>query len=135
MTDSTLSTDEHVDRIMISSNHYDIAILLHRLYKDKFKYYGKNHWKYYDDGEKIWKDDKKGEHLRTTIKTNLSDLFNKRYFYWYNLAYNTPNRDLHMTYMEKATYLLKISYNLKTYNFISTVIKEAKGFFDIYNDD
>ena len=128
-------TDEVVRRIPIFVRHYDIAIILHKLYKGKFKYHGKSRWKYYDDHEKIWKDDKRTEHLRNIIKTDISDIFTKRYFYWYNLAVNADNRDLQTTHMEWATNMLKISYNLKTDNFISTVIKEAKGFFDIYYDD
>lgn len=128
------TVDQLVDRVSFSSKHYDIAVLVHKLYKDKFKYYGKNQWKYYDNDEKSWKVDKRTLRLKTTIKTNVSDLFSNRYLYWYNLSMNTTNKDIQMTYMEKATNLLKMSYNLKTANFISTVIKEARGFFDIYND-
>lgn len=136
-TDNANIDDIHilVDRTSIYARHYEIAVLLHKLYIYKYKYYGKSRWKYYDDKDNTWKDDKRTAHLRNTIKTHISDLFTNRYFYWYDLAMNGTNRDLQMTYMEKATNLLKISYNLKMDNFISTVIKEAKGFFDIYNYD
>lgn len=115
------------------ASHYDLAALLHRLYKNNYRYFGKRHWKYYDYVDSIWKHDTNTRNLRSAIKTNLSDFFLNRYFFWYDKSIETHDKSEKMMYMEKANKLLKISYNLKMDNFISTVIKEARGFFDIHN--
>jgi hypothetical protein len=120
----------YIDRYTMTT-HYDIAVLLHKLFANDFRYLGKNHWEYYDTEEKIWKHDIRTQIFKNTIKTQISDLFVHRYTFWYNKSLNSTN----IYYRDISDNMLRIGYKLKNINFISTVIKEARGFFDIYNAD
>jgi hypothetical protein len=120
----------YLDRYTMPT-HYDIAVLLHKLFANDFRYHGKNHWEYYDVVETIWKHDMRTQELKNAIKTHLSDLFVYRYTFWYNKSLNSTN----IYYRDISDNMLRIAYKLKNINFISTVIKEARAFFDIHNVD
>jgi hypothetical protein len=116
-----------IDKCAVICTAYDIADILYKLLKGHYRYMGKNSWEHFENGE--WQVDKSNKHLTNFINTNLSDLFVQRYFYLFE------NKDMYPDYMYMSTNMLKISYKLKTKQFISTVIKEARGFFDYHNDD
>lgn len=125
----------YIDRCYASATHYDIAVLLHKVFKRDFRFIGKNRWEYYDNSENLWKQDDKMLHLKNAIKTHICGLFISRYLYWFNKSLDVRNADESFHYRYISDNMLRISYNLKSITFISTVIKEARGFFDIYNAD
>jgi serine kinase of HPr protein (carbohydrate metabolism regulator) len=126
LTDLTY-LNRNIDKCAIICTAYDIAGILHKILKGYFRYIGKNQWQYYEN--KQWQLDKKHRQLRNFIQTYVSDLFVKRYLYIFE------HKDAYPDYICLSTNMLKVSYQLKTKQFISTVIKEARGFFDYHNDD
>jgi hypothetical protein len=127
------NVNSYIDKCSFNVTHYDICIILHILYKSNFRYIGKKHWEYLQELE--WIEDVKANKLRNEIRTVISDLFVKRYLYWYNLTIEKKdiNEEIHNKLM--ADKMLKIAYKLKKDKFISVVIKEAQSFFDIHNND
>ncbi len=125
-----------IDRCSSNITAYDISIIVHRVFKDKYRYKGKSNWEYLDESG-VWLQDKSSTKLRNDIKSNISNLFLQRYLYWYDQCVNNGGTDINENIQSHmmANKMLKISLKLKTNNFISTVIKEAKAFFDIYNEN
>jgi hypothetical protein len=117
----------NIDRCAIICTPYDIAGILYQILKGHFRYVGKNHWEYKQGGQ--WQLDKDNKQLSNFIYTYLSDLFVRRYMYMFE------QKDTYPDYIYLSTNMLKVSYQLKTKPFISTVIKEARGYFDYHNDD
>ena len=122
--------DEFVDKHMgtgyFYKSHYNIAALVYKLYKNKFRYKGRGLWEYLDtDGQ--WKVDKRTMKLRNELRSTVSNLFLKKYL---RMSHESAE------YMEERSIeILRISYKLKMSNFMSTIIKEASAFFDIHGDD
>ena len=115
--------------------HYDIAILVYKVFKKMYRYIGANHWEYFDVLEKEWKTDHRIHRFKNDIKSVIVDLFITRSLYWFDLS-KTLAHDIHAEMRAKFMYqkMLKASYTIKNDKFISIVIKEARGFFDIHND-
>jgi hypothetical protein len=116
----------NIDQCSSYTTPYDIAIIVHKLYKGRFRYKGQFVWEYYDQVDHIWKRDQKSKMLHNEIKSYVSDLFVQRYMYW------TDRNEACEHINQKA--LLNMGHKLKTNNFISLVIKEARSFFDAYDD-
>jgi hypothetical protein len=115
-----------IDKCSSHTAPYDIAIIVHKLYKGCFRYKGQYIWEYYDQVENIWKRDQKSKRLHNEIKSYVSDLFVQRYMY-------LSERDDASEYINLKV-ILNMGCKLKTNNFISLVIKEARSFFDAYDD-
>ena len=134
---SHLSDDEiqdiykYIDRCNIYTSHFDLAVLLHKIFKNKLRYCGKNKWQYLDNDK--WQTDQRNKIITNWITSDISDLFLKRYFIWQ--ANKSSDVYESMIYDDRVNNLLKLSYNFKKSKFIYPVLKEARGFFDIHNDD
>lgn len=124
-----------IDKCTFNMTPYDIAVIVHVMFKNIHRYIGNNTWEYFDTDEGIWKKDKYKSKMKDHIRTYVAESFSRRYMHWYDksLTVTDVNDDIHYKFM--AGKMLNISYQLKTDNFIFTVIKEAKSLFDIHNDD
>ena len=126
--------NRYIDQSSYNTTHYDISVIVFKVFKNLYKYTGVGQWQYYDLQDHTWKHDKNRHRFKHDIKTVLSDLFLTRYLYWYeqSTCQNVDN-EIHAKFM--ADKMFRACHKLKDDKFISVVIKEAKGFFDIYNDD
>lgn len=115
-----------LDRCFISDSHYDISVICYELFKDKFKYTGKNIWVYLKDNQ--WLIDKKTYKLINFIQTTVCNAFIERALYW-----NSSIESDIFSFDKRliAEKLLQICNKLKNYNYVSVIIRESKQFFDI----
>ena len=113
--------------------HYDIAVIASKIFKNMYRYLGSSQWEYYDIQTKTWVKDFKANRFKNDIDYVIGDIFIHRALYWYELSKNY--NDIHDEMRAKFMYekMLRASYIIKNMKYISIVIKEAKGFFDIHN--
>ena len=128
-----------INRCIDQTNHnltqYDVSVIVHKVFKNLYRYKGAKQWEYLDIQDNTWKHDKNKRRFKHDIKSVISDLYITRYMHWYSILNNTPNEidtEIHARFM--ADKMFRASYKLKDDKFISVVIKEAESFFDIYND-
>jgi hypothetical protein len=124
----------YVDRFNSNFTHYDISTLVHKVFKNNYRYMGGRRWEYLDLSDQTWKHDLKSRRLATDIKVIISDLFVQRALYWYDKSQEITNIDSEIHSKIMSEKMLKASVKLKNQTFISTVIKEARSFFDFNND-
>ena len=103
--------------------HVDMANLIYKLYKDKFKCTSikKNEWYFYDDEEKKWRLSDGAVELRMKISNEVLKMFEHRAFKNINEANNTEEfykTTYHETYIK-----------LKNSIYKNTIIKECKYLF------
>lgn len=134
-TSSSEDINIYIDRCNVDFTHYDIAIILHKVFEKNYRFIGNKQWEYFDLLDKIWIIDHKNKKLRFDIKTIICDLFTLRSLYWYEQSNkcNDINSDIFAKIMSDK--MLRISDKLKDDKYISVVIKEACCFFDIYKYD
>lgn len=125
----------YIDRCNVDFTHYDIAMIVHKVFKHMYRFIGNKQWEYFDLKDKTWIIDDKNKKLKFDIKTIICDLFTTRSLYWFEQStqYNDINSDIFAKIMSDK--MLKISDKLKDDKYISVVIKEAACFFDIYKYD
>lgn len=116
-----------LNKCAIRCTAYDIAAILYKILKGHYRYIGKNKWEYYHNS--VWQLDERNRKLRNFISTYVSDLFVKQYTYMFE------HRNEYPEYADLCTNLLRAGYKLKSQQFISSVIKEARELFDYQNDD
>lgn len=126
--------NRYIDQCNYNLTHYDISVIVYKVFKNLYRYKGAKQWEYFDVQDRTWKDDKNKRKLKHDIRTVISDLFITRYMHWYSVSDNAPNIDLEIHAKFMTEKMFKASYKLKDDKFISIVIKEAQPFFDIYND-
>ena len=103
--------------------HYDMANLIHMLYRDKFRCTSikKNEWYFYDDEEKKWKLSDGAIELRMKLSNEVLKMFEHRAFKTINEASDTEGfykTIYHQTYNK-----------LKNSTYKNTIIKECKDLF------
>jgi len=126
--------NDYIDKCNYNLTHYDVSLIVHKVFKDKYKYIGDKQWTYYDYNDNIWKNDKKNEKMKFDIKTIISDLFVTRSLHWYKESQKCDNinDEIHAKMMSEK--MIDASYKLKNNSFILIVIREAQSFFDYQND-
>jgi hypothetical protein len=125
-----------IDRLPEGLTHYDAAIIVYMILKNIYKYHGKNKWEYFDLRDRMWKIDIYRNRLKADIRTVVSDAFLKRSMYWYNLSklHNDDVNDMNSkNYISNR--ILQHGSKLQNDKFISVVIRESRGFFDIHRYD
>jgi len=126
--------NDYIDKCNYNLTHYDVSLIVHKVFKDKYKYIGDKQWTYYDNNDNVWKNDKKNEKMKFDIKTIISDLFVTRSLHWYKESQKCDNinDEIHAKMMSEK--MIDASYKLKNNSFILIVIREAQSFFDYQND-
>jgi hypothetical protein len=122
------SVNDYID-ICIGSNgsHYDVSKVIYELIKDKFKYMGRNIWKYNNGIIDIIDD--KNNYLKNEINSLVINEFIVRGLYWDNIAISETNINKSMDCKFKSSILLQIAGKLKEPKYIISIIKELKQFF------
>jgi len=107
--------------------HYDVARVVHALYKDAYRFVGKDCWYVYRPEKHRWTRSREGLQLRLLLSNEIVRKFMERSLYWANQALMNPDdRD---RYKEKSDKLSKITIKLKTSNYKDGVMKECKSLF------
>ena len=101
------SVNDYID-ICIGSNgsHYDVSKVIYELIKGKFKYMGRNIWKYNNGIIDIIDD--KNNYLKNEINSLVINEFIVRGLYWDNIAISETNINKSMDYKFKSSILLQI---------------------------
>ncbi len=107
--------------------HYDIAKVIHAIYKNTYKY-NKN-WYKYDKDKHRWIKTKEGLKLRKELSEDIHKKFMDRSSYFNNLMYNENDEGRKEIYNKKASTALKICNKLKQTEFKGSIIKECKCLF------
>jgi hypothetical protein len=134
----TNSDDEiytYIDQCNSNLTHYDISIIVYKVFKDSYRYIGDKNWEYLDLVEKDWKPDNKCQKLRNDIMTIVSDLFVTRSIFWHNESEKLSDVNAEILAKRLSQKMLNASFKLKNNSFISVVIKEAQSFFDFQNNE
>lgn len=127
--------NNYIDQCNYHLTHYDVALIVFKVFKKCYRYIGKHKWEYFDTNDNMWKKDERKNKLITDIKTIIADLFITRATYWYNISKNNNNdinTIIHENFM--AEKMIRAGNKIKNNNFIAIVIKEAEPFFDIHNE-
>ena len=105
------------------NTHYDMAVLIHMLYQDKFRCTSikKNEWYFYDDEEKKWRLSDGAVELRMKISNEVLKMFEHR-------AFKNINKENDTEGFYKTTYH-ETYIKLKNSTYKNTIIKECKDLF------
>lgn len=124
-----------IDRCSFNLTHFDVANIIYKIFKNKYRYIGNRKWEYYDTTEKKWLRDHKKVKFKSDIKIIVSDLFIQRSVYWKQQSLQEKDINTEIHAKMRSENMVMSSYKLKNEGFISVVIKEAQSFFDVFNVD
>ncbi len=107
--------------------HFDVARVVHALYKDRYRYTTSDTWYTYKDDKHRWVKNREGLQLRIILSADVCSKFMERSMYWSLEARAHPeNRD---TLDDKSKKLTQIALKLKTTGYKDSVMKECKCLF------
>jgi P4 family phage/plasmid primase-like protien len=107
--------------------HFDVARVVHALYKDAYRFVGRDCWYVYRPEKHRWVRSREGLQMRLMLSNEIVRKFMERSIYWGNQA--LINADDRERFKEKADKLSKITTKLKTSNYKDGVMKECKSLF------
>ena len=107
--------------------HYDVARVVHALYKDAYRFVGRDCWYVYRPDKHRWVRSREGLQLRLLLSNEIVRKFMERSLYWVNQALLNP--DDRERFKEKSDKLSKITIKLKTSHYKDGVMKECKSLF------
>lgn len=115
----------------INSNgaHYDVAKVIHCMYKDQFRASSKDIWYMYSKNEHRWVKSKDGMKLRRILSEEVCNKFTHRSMYWSGKAMNEPDQVLKDIYNAKNKLLNELCVKLKNSGYKDSVMKECKSLF------
>jgi len=109
--------------------HYDVAKVVHIMYKDRYRFTSKDIWYTFIDEKHRWVRNKEGLKLRMVLSNEVCSKFMERSMYWSNQAVQNSDSEMRDRYSERSKKLLGISVRLKTAGYKDSVMKECKGLF------
>jgi len=109
--------------------HYDIAMVIHTIYKDRYRFTSKDTWYMFADEKHKWVRSKEGLKLRNILSTDICSRFMRRSMYWTEKARSAEDDDSREKCESKSKKLLTISVKLKTAGYKDSVLKECKELF------
>lgn len=107
--------------------HFDIARVVHAMYKDRYRFTTKEIWYAFDEVKHRWVRSREGIKLRTILSTEVCTKFLQRSIHYTELAMR--DADNRATYDEKAKKLIDIAKKLKLSHFKASVMTECKCLF------
>lgn len=130
----TADINRAIDNSNYHLTHFDIANIMSKAFKKRYRYIGNHKWEYLDT-DKVWKPDDKRKKLKSDVKTTISEFFIQRSFHWTDMSslLTDINEQIHAQMM--ADKMVRASFRLQQDTFVSTVIRESQSFFDIHNVD
>lgn len=118
-----------IDRCIGSDGaHYDVARVVHALYKDSYRFTTKDIWYMYSDQKHRWVRTREGLQLRMVLSNRVCSKFMERAIHWTQEAGKVTDTQQEI-YNDKAKKLTQISTRLKTASYKDSVMKECKGLF------
>lgn len=136
MNDNIEDINISIDNCNHHLTHFDIANILFKIFKNKYRYIGNKKWEYYDQTNKAWVLDNKTLKLKSDIKNVVSEYFIQRSLYWHNKSttdVHDISQEIHAKMM--SVKMINATYKLKSDPFVNVVIKESQSFFDLHNVD
>lgn len=110
-----------------SGAHFDVARVVQALYKDAYRFTGKDCWYTYRIEKHRWVRTREGLQLRLLLSEEVVKKFMERSIYWSNEALR--NQEQRSLYDEKSRKLSEIAVNLKKSSYKDGVMKECKCLF------
>lgn len=117
-----------IDRCIGSDGaHYDVARVVHALYKDRYRFTSKDMWYVYKDEKHRWVRTREGLQLRNVLSNEVCMKFMERSMYWNTQGMQLQEgRDI---MEEKSKKVNTIALRLKNSGFKDSVMKECKALF------
>lgn len=109
--------------------HYDVATVIHAIYKDRYRFTTRDTWYVFMDNKHRWVRSKEGLKLRNVLSTDICGRFLKRCIYWTEKARGCDEDSERDKFDAKSKKLMAISIKLKTAGYKDAVMKECKGLF------
>lgn len=109
--------------------HYDVACVVHALYKDKYRFTVKDTWYMYMEDRHRWVRTREGLRLRLVLSNDVWRRFADRSFHWSSEAGKATEQNEQERLNGKSKILSEICTRLKTAGYKDSVMKECKGLF------
>lgn len=110
--------------------HFDVAKVVHAMYKDRYRFTVKDTWYMYKDDKHRWVRTREGLQLRMILSNEVCSKFMERMIYWNQEVGKSAGDEQKMdACQEKVKKLTKISMNLKSAGYKDSVMKECKALF------
>jgi len=119
---------ELIDRCT-SGAHYDIAVVIHALYKDLFRASSKENWYMFSKEKHRWERSREGFKLRNILSNEVCVRFMKRSAYWSNESGKGDNTVYRDMCHERSKKLNEVSSKLKNSGFKDSIMKECRSLF------
>lgn len=111
-----------------SGAHFDVARVVHAMYKDRYRFTVKDTWYMYHDDKHRWVRTREGLQLRMVLSNDVCIKFMERSVYWTQEANKVSDTQKEI-FTDKANKLTKICMQLKTAGYKDSVMKECKALF------
>lgn len=119
-----------IDRCCGSSGaHYDIACVVHALFKDKYRFTVKDTWYMYVEDKHRWLRTREGLKLRMVLSNDVWRRFADRSYYWAGESGKSTDQNDQERFNAKSKTLSEICTRLKSAGFKDSVMKECKALF------
>lgn len=117
-----------IDRCIGSDGaHFDVAKVVHALYKDKYRFTVKDTWYMFSEDKHRWVRTREGLQLRLVLSNDVCSKFMERATHWNREATRaTEGRDV---IEDKSKKLTSIAYKLKQTGYKDSLMKECKCLF------
>jgi P4 family phage/plasmid primase-like protien len=117
-----------IDKCIVTSGaHFDVARVVHAMFKDRYRHTVKETWYVYEDEKHRWIHTRDALRLRTALSLQVCSEFMKRGIYWQDQSMADPeNRDL---FFAKVKTLNKIAEKLRDSGYKGRVMKECECMF------
>lgn len=108
--------------------HFDVARVVHAMYKDRYRFTVKDTWYTYNDMKHRWVRTREGLQLRMVLSNEVCTKFMERSIYWNQEAQKVTGTQSEI-FNDKAKKITKICMQLKTAGYKDSVMKECKALF------
>ena len=114
------------DALGSDGSHFDIACVVHAIFKDEFKAITKDNWYKYDREKHKWVRAREGLELRKILSTDICSKFMKRSLHY---AEHCEDPIMKTINEEKSKKCINIAKQLKNASFKDSIMKECRTLF------
>lgn len=119
-----------IDKSIVSDGaHYDLATVVHAIYKDKYRFTTRDTWYMYMDNRHKWVRTREGLKLRLLLSNDICARYLRRATYWTDKTRGILEEKEREKYEANSKKLMQISIRLKTAGYKDSVMKECKALF------
>jgi P4 family phage/plasmid primase-like protien len=125
-----ISTIDLIDKCIGSNGaHYDVAKVVHAMYKDRYRFAMKDTWYLYNVHLHRWIRSREGLKLRNILSIEVCQKFMDRATYWNIESTRTTDDENKSKFQERNKKLLEIALKLKNTSFKNNIMTECKALF------